>query len=254
MQRFFIVHMQKTAGTTLRDRFRNHFDEAAIYPNRTDGRDRRISVISLRHLLGRWEARRDEIRLVAGHFPLRTVDLLDAEFVTLTVLRPPVERTLSYLRHQQVVAKGDERTPLEQIYADPFRFKGLIENHMVRMLSLTPDEMAAADGALAEVPYTPERLDMAKAGLASLDLFGLQPRFEELCTDLSTRFGVDLGDPIRSNTTEPSGAPQALVDRIAEDNALDMELYEFACRLYDERRSERQSSSTDPSGAASESR
>ena len=56
-RRFFIVHMQKSAGTTLRDRFRNTFDEDAIYPNRTDGTDKRLSVISLRHLLDRWQAR-----------------------------------------------------------------------------------------------------------------------------------------------------------------------------------------------------
>lgn len=94
--RFFIVHLQKAAGTSLRDRFRATLDDPAIYPNATDGRDKRLSVISLAHLLERWRVRRDEIRLVAGHFPLSTVELLDADFVTLSILRPPVDRTLSY--------------------------------------------------------------------------------------------------------------------------------------------------------------
>ena len=31
-------------------------------------------------LLRRWEARRDEIRVVTGHFPLCTIELLDADF------------------------------------------------------------------------------------------------------------------------------------------------------------------------------
>jgi hypothetical protein len=30
--------------------------------------------------------------------------------------------------------------------------------------------------------------------------------------------------------------PDGLADRIAEDNALDMELYDYACELYRERR------------------
>ena len=47
--RYFIVHLQKTAGTSLRDRFRSTFDESAIYPNAGDGRDKRLSVISLAH-------------------------------------------------------------------------------------------------------------------------------------------------------------------------------------------------------------
>ena len=92
--RFFIVHLQKAAGTTLRDRFRSTLPDTVSYSNASDGTDKRLSVISLSHLLARWQDRRDEVRLVAGHFPLSTVELLDADFVTLSALRPPVDRTL----------------------------------------------------------------------------------------------------------------------------------------------------------------
>jgi hypothetical protein len=230
-QRFFVVHMQKSAGTSLRDRFRNQFPESGIYPNRTDGRDKRVSVISVRHLLERWAARRDEIRVVAGHFPLGTVDLLDAEFVKLTVLRPPVERTLSYLRHQKRLNPADREKPLEEIYEDPFRFNGLIRNHMTRMLSMTADELAPGDGVLSEVADTPERLQRAKDALETLDLFGVQPTFESFCHTLSERYGVTLGAPVRANATEPMDAPRDLPARIAADNALDVELYAFAEEL-----------------------
>jgi len=233
--RFFIVHMQKTAGTTLRDRFRHHYGEAAIYPNRTDGRDKRLSVISLRHLLERWAARRDEIRVIAGHFPLCTVELLDADFTTLTVMRPPVERTLSYLRHQRKLNRADQQRPLEAIYDDPFRFNGLIRNHMTRMLSMTVDELRATDSVLTDVSDTDERLQRAKDALAGLDLFGLQPRLEELCAELTRRFGLDLGAPLHSNATEVADAPEHLIARIESDNALDVALYEFASDLYGRR-------------------
>src|SRR4051794_18565316 len=96
VQRFFIAHMQKTAGTSLRDRLRNHFPDSAIYPNGSDGRDRRLSVISVKHLLAQWDERGEEIRLLTGHFPLSVIELIDADFVTMTVLREPVDRTLSY--------------------------------------------------------------------------------------------------------------------------------------------------------------
>lgn len=233
--RFFVVHMQKTAGTSLRDRLRHHFDEAAIYPNRTDGTSKGHVVISLSHLEERWQARGDEIRVVAGHFPLSTTEVLGVPFVTMTVLRPVVERTLSYLRHQRRVTRGDADTPLEAIYDDPFRFQGLIQNHMTRMLSLTVDEMRVGDGGLSTVPFTPERLKMAKEAVASLDLLGLQPRFEELCAALEADHGLDLGEPVRSNTTEPEEAPPGLVERILEDNALDLELYAYAEQIYAER-------------------
>ena len=75
----------------------------------------------------------------------------------------------------------------------------------------------------------------AKDALAAMDTFGLQHRLDEFCEELEARYGLDCGEPRRSNTTEPRDDDQALRDRIAEDNALDVELYQYACRLYEER-------------------
>ncbi|MEZ5167511.1 MAG: 2OG-Fe(II) oxygenase family protein [Acidimicrobiales bacterium] len=201
------------------------------HPNATDGTDRRLSVISLSHLLDRWAARRDEIRAVAGHF-LSTVELLDADFVTVSVLRPPVERTLSYLRHQQKINRADRDTPLEEIYDDPFRFAGLIRNHMTRMFAIGADEMGPGDGVLTDVADTPDLLERAKAGVASLDAFGLQPHFEEFWAELAGTYGLDPTASVTSNTTPPQAAPAALVARIEADNQLDLELYAYAEELY----------------------
>ena len=237
--RFFVAHMQKTAGTTLRDRLRSTFAENEIYPNGDDGDDGRISVISVKHLQKCWAARGHEIRLLTGHFPVRTVELLPGEinWVTMTVLREPIERVLSFVRHQ---AARNQRgatpdTPITEIYADPFRRDAMIKNHMTRMLSMTPDEIEASDGVLGTVPYTPARLELAKETLASLDVFGLQDRLDDFCDELSTRFGLDTGAPLRSNTTEPGEVPDGFIDQIAEDNALDMDLYAYACSLYGDR-------------------
>ena len=238
VRRFFVAHMQKTAGTTLRDRLRASFTDEQIYPNATDGSDPRVAVISVAHLRARWAVRGEHIRLLTGHFPVRTAELLGVPFVTMTVLRHPVERTLSFLRHQAERRQrgANEDTPLDQIYEDPFRFTHMIQNHMVRMLTLSPHELLAHDGVLTPVAYTQDRLDRAKEALARLDLFGLQNRFEEFCDELSTGYGLDVGEPLHSNTTEPTDLPDALADRIAEDNALDLELYDYACSLYDTRR------------------
>lgn len=237
--RFFVAHMQKTAGTALRDRLRATFDEQQIYPNGDDGPDGRVSVISVSHLQECWKRRGHEIRLLTGHFPVRTVEVLDppSDFVTMTVLRDPVERVLSFLRHQ---AQRNQRgatpdTPLDEIYSDPFRLNAMVRNHMTRMLSLTPDKFGPGDGVLTEVPYTPERLAMAQEALAGLPIFGLQHRLDEFCDELADRYGLRTTEPLRSNTTEDTEVPDGLIDRIREDNALDLELFDFACRLYEER-------------------
>jgi hypothetical protein len=248
--RFFIVHLQKTAGTTLRDRFRATFGDQQIYPNATDGRDKRLSVISVSHLLNRWDARRQEVRVIAGHFPLATIELLDAPFVTLTIVREPVERTLSYLRHQRKINREDRDRSLVEIYDDPFRFHGLIRNHMVRMFSIGSGEMLAGDGVLTDVEDTTERLERAKQMLSNLDDFGLQSDFEAFWLGFAKRYELELGLPIRSNTTEPEDAPEQLVEQIVEDNALDMQFYSYAERLYEERKHEEFSTAhaSEPSG------
>jgi hypothetical protein len=230
--RYFFVHVQKTAGTSLIRRLRHTYGQAGIYPNKTDG-DIVACVISVEHLLERWRARNHEIRVVTGHFPLCTAELLGGEFTTLTLLREPVERTLSYLRHHRVLTPEDRDTPLEKIYDDSFRFHGLVHNHMVKMFSLMREEMDA--GMLTRVEFTPERLERAKERLAGVDAIGLQEDFDDFCTEVVDRFGWHLGEPLHANRTEPFEVSESFRARIAEDNALDVELYAFAQRLREER-------------------
>ena len=152
--RYFFVHLQKTAGTSFSRQMKDHFGRPAIYPSDDDG-DPIARVIDVDHLVERWRARRDEIVVVTGHYPLCTTELLDADFVTFTILRHPVERTLSYLRHHRKVTPDDQDLTLEEVYDDPERFHGLVHNHMVKMFSLTTDEMT--NGALTVVDFTPGR-------------------------------------------------------------------------------------------------
>ncbi len=63
-------------------------------------------------------------------------------------------------------------------------------------------------------------------------MIGLQESFEDFCRELAARYDLDLGEPRFANRTQPVDVDSALRDRIAEDNALDIELYEFAVALH----------------------
>ena len=90
-----------------------------------------------------------------------------------------------------------------------------------------------------------DHLERAKEALAGIDAVGLQERFEDFCDELVAALRVATSASRRSvNTTDPVEVPEGLRARIAEDNALDIELYEFAKRAA--RRS------TGPVGAGSE--
>src|SRR5262249_31120955 len=84
---------------------------------------------------------------------------------------------------------------------------------------------------LTKVDFTPERLERAKRGLASVDAIGFQERVDDFYADLSHRFCSDLWAELHEHRSEPLEASAALRARIAEDNAMDVELYEYARRL-----------------------
>ena len=232
-RRFFFVHLQKTGGTALFQRLRESFGAAAVYP-RPEDTSGPTAVLDVGHLTEELRAHGDDIEVVTGHFPLCLVDVLDGPFSTFTVLRDPVERTLSLLRRRQMADDRFQGQGLADIYADP-ALQAIIRNHMVKMLSLTPDEMTATP-LMAPVVFDADRLERAKHNLAErIDVFGLQTDFEVFCAELEARFGWELGPPRFANRTPPQPVADELRDRIAVDNQMDVDLYEFARQLHAER-------------------
>ena len=148
--RFFFVHVHKAAGTSLLHRLRHQFARDQIYPDESDVAaagdgatplPHLAPTLLVSHLEARYGVRRDRIALVAGHFPLRTTEILGDPFTTMTLVREPVERILSALRHHRVHTPADADRPLEELYDDPIRFHGMLHNHLVKMFSLSPDEI-----------------------------------------------------------------------------------------------------------------
>jgi hypothetical protein len=224
--RFFFLHLQKTAGTSLWRRLQQHFPRDQLYPTLNSKGDV-SAVIDTDYLLRCWRAHKDELRIVTGHFPLCTTELLGVPFTTLTILRDPVSRTLSYLRHHRSLIREDADRSLAEIYDDPFRFHSFVHNHMVKMLSLTTDTMT--DGALTRIEFTHAHLDRAKANLETIDVVGLQDDFDAFCAELARRFGWNLGRPIHMNRTEASPDEcDDLRERILADNELDAALWAYA--------------------------
>ena len=241
LRRFFYVHVQKAAGIELRERLKRCFPPEALYPDPTDGDIVSVAPqVSVRQLLARWEVRKDQIQIITGHFPYCTTELLGAEFTTLSVLREPVDRTLSHLRHHRKMNPDAHDASLEAIYEDVFR-PAFFANHMVKMYSLTSEEIASSAARdvwamVMRMEFTRERLASAKEHVARLDVLGLHDQFDDFCAELQQRFGWQLGEPLFANRTPAEEVPEPLRERIAADNELDAELFEYARDLYDERR------------------
>jgi hypothetical protein len=229
----FFVHIQKTAGGTLRHFIRSHLPRGALYPEGGFDPDPLPSYWELDYMRSITGERRAAIRAYVGHFPYIACRLVGPEVTTLTVLRDPIERTVSYLKMR---SRDPERSglSLEEIYDHPFDFPCFIHNHQAKVFAMTLDDKL--ESFMDRIEMTPQRLETAKEHLASVDLLGLQERSDEILDLVARRYGwtVDVVADQHVSTGDWE-IPAGLLERIAEDNAADIEFYEYGRRLYDDR-------------------
>jgi hypothetical protein len=228
-ERFFFIHVMKTGGGTLRLHIRNNFAPDQVFPQPDLDADLMTANTSLAYLRALPAERRRRIRVFTGHFPFMATELL-GEVTTLTLLRDPVERTLSWLRARQRNHGGK----LESIYEDPMLFEMFVHNHQAKLFSFTAAD--EPDSYLAGLDVTPDRLALAKRNLSHVDAIGVQEHFDDFCSELKRRFGWAFGEVENRHVSEPVEVPTSLRERIAADNGADMELYAFARELCMSRR------------------
>jgi hypothetical protein len=232
--KLFFVHIQKTAGGTLRQTIRANLQPGEIYPEGSGfDADPLDAYWTIPRLLSIAPERQAQIRGYVGHFPYIVTELLDTDLVTMTVLRDPIERTISYLKMRSRDPERQGRT-VEDIYDDPFDFPCFILNHQTKIFAMTPDDKLETFMDVIDVDR--DRLEIAKAHLQEIDILGLQECYEEMLAEVAERFGWQVGHVENSHVSQGEWEiTDALRARIAEDNALDIEFYQFAEQLYRER-------------------
>jgi len=231
-QRFFFVHVMKTAGTTFVAQLQQHFAPETIYPHKgvdwTSATDIE-PYKSIPQLLALPPERRAGIRVFTGHFPYYVCPLVDPEAVTLTLLREPVERTVSVLKH----FKRNDRyrdLSLEEIYTVRPIFRFFVENHQTKIFALAPEDNEEAINCGMDIDDA--RFERALANLASVDVVGLTESYEDFIADVRARFGwwprgIDLR--ARANVSaEAWDLDPDFRSTIESDNAYDVRLYQYA--------------------------
>jgi hypothetical protein len=235
-QRFFFIHVMKTAGGTLRRHILANFEREQVYPWELIDADMLVANTSLEYLTGLPASRRAQIRVFTGHFPFMAGELLGGGLTTITILRDPVERTLSFLRQRKRDDDMRRSLSLEEIYEDPGLFRSLIKNHQAKLFALTVDDQPRSFGD--DIDVDTGRLEVAKRNLERVDVIGIQERFDELLAELERRFGWRRGHVANRNVHRGTreAAPPSFRRRIAEDNSADMEFFEYAVQLCEQRR------------------
>jgi hypothetical protein len=216
----------KTAGTSFMFYVKQNLGRDRVFPASEDPLEARFMLDQLRAIPAE---RHRRLLAYTGHFPAFAADIVGASR-TITLLRDPVERTLSHIKQHQRLRPGCSGLTLEQMYDRVEDFTAYYDNHQTKIFS-----MSAADAPTSfidTIKIDRARLDAAKERLASMDLVGLQEDFDGAIRAARAMFGWE--PPAGSWRAWPgheAEVPDSLRERIAADNAWDLELYEFAVGL-----------------------
>lgn len=225
---FFFVHVMKTGGSTFRQHIHANFKGDAVWPRRQS--EETVESWRIPRLLGLPPERRAQVRVYMGHFPFVVAGLLDPTLVTLSILRDPVERIVSYLRQCQREHEHHRDLALEQIYDDEFYFKCFILNHQCKIFAMTAQDRL--DSYMDDIAIDEARFATACANLERVDVLGLTERHDDFLGTLRTRFGWTIRELARRRVAPgPASVPAGLRARIVADNAADIAFYEHAREL-----------------------
>lgn len=149
-KRFFFVHVMKTGGSSFADVLGMNFADDQRYPEAVLSPDltslHRIGAYTcVPKLVDAVNAQEGRLRLIRGHVPYAVRSLLDDHYEVITVLRDPVERTLSYLKHCRKYHKEHSTKAIEEVYEEAWFFESFIHDYQTKVFSMNGEE------ALAEV-------------------------------------------------------------------------------------------------------
>lgn len=242
----FFVHVMKTGGTSFVQHAEANLPPEAIWPRpgiqsglrAGEGIYSRVDVV-----LGLPPEQRSRVRFYSGHMPSVVAELVGAR-TTLTLLRDPVERAISYLRHaRRILPEMRDRT-LEQVYDDPWQHGFFINDYQVHQFAKRPGDDLLHIGL---VQIDDGRMDLALRNLERIDVVGLQEEYADFERRAVEALGWEWTEVARLRTSEDrEPVPEGLRERIREDNAADIAFYERAVELVRRRAHEAPSGAAEP--------
>jgi hypothetical protein len=230
-QAVIFVHIFRTAGTTLYRVIDRNFSHGSIFTFPVDG-----TVEDLKKL---GDSDKHKIRVIRGHLGFGLHESLPQPCAYLTLLRDPVERTVSYYCF---IRRTPDHYCYHLIHDNQMSLEDFIKCRQDIMLDNVQTRFLSGLETGHEVGFgqcTRDMLETAKRNLREhFAVVGLTEEFDSTLVLLKRTFGWRRLAYVKHNVTQnrPEGheiSPTTL-DAVAEVNALDTELYAYAKTLFEE--------------------
>jgi GT2 family glycosyltransferase len=219
-RRYAILHIAKTAGTTLRTILSEAFPED-VFPSANDLRCNQGLYPTFSQVRNHLEMLATR-RVVMGHYTLSSLLELFPDRDVITCLREPFARTTSAIGHLWRF----EGIPPEKLLSDPTLFQNHIVNHQVRCLAPRPR-------AEWTVEYSESLVDQALQNLERVKIVGIQERFPQfmnrVAAELQLPSHITLHRRENVGSTDINEQLAPFADQIRGMIAGDLELYRQVC-------------------------
>lgn len=223
------IHIPKTGGMTLYSMIRDIYKPSELHKINPAME----SIEKYRHLP---QERKEKLKAIYGHMDYRVRELLPPNSRYVTLMRNPVERVISHYHYVRRTANDPLRELAMQSSLDDWVARcDLLEmdNGQTRRL-LGSAESAKFGECMAEM------LERARHNVQqNFALVGITERFDETYGLMSKLFGWPIKNYAPRNVAQQRSSikeiPIRTIRLIEKFNALDMELYEHASRLFADR-------------------
>lgn len=223
------VHIPKTGGMTFYSMIREIYKPSELHKINP-------AAESVEKYISLSQTRKDGLKVIYGHMDYGLRELLPSNSAYVTLMRHPVERVISHYYY----VRRTENDPLRELAMNSSLYDWVAHCNLEEMENGQTRRLSGVAEGIGFGECSAEVLAQAKTNVArNFALVGITERYDEAYVLMSKMFGWPIKNYPSINVAkwkpEQSEIPARTLRLIEKFNALDIELYDHATRLFDEK-------------------